>query len=83
MDLQHSAMDDEQFIMDMIASGSAAAAGHADDTGDAANSDIYLNMSGGDEIDHPTADADDQETNVYILTSIIFFICRTYNELSP
>ena len=46
-------MDDEQFLMDMIASGSAAAAGHADDTGDAANTDIYLNMSGGDEIDQP------------------------------
>ena len=68
MDPRRDAMDDEQFLMDMIASGSAAAAGNADDTGDAANTDIYLNMSGGDEIDQPTDDADDQETNVYILT---------------
>jgi len=54
-------MDDEQFLMDMIASGSAAAAPHADDT---ANTDIYLNMSGGEEIDQNTAAAD-QEANVY------------------
>ena len=73
-------MDDEQFLMDMIASGSAAAAPHADDTGDAANTDIYLNMSAGDEIDQPTDDADDGNQNVYILTSIILFICHTYNE---
>ena len=80
MDPRRDEMDDEQFLMDMIASGSAAAAPHADDTGDAANTDICLNMSGGDEIDQPTADADDQEPNVYILTTIILFICRTYNE---
>jgi len=73
-------MHDEQFLMDMIAFGSAAAAGHADDTGDATNTDIYLNISGGDEIEQPTTVADYQETNVYILTSIILFICRTYNE---
>jgi len=51
MDSRRDEVDDEQFLMDMIASGSAAAAPHADDTGDAANTDIYLNMSGGDEID--------------------------------
>ena len=59
MDPRRDAMDDEQFLMDMIASSSAAAAGHDDDTGDAANTDIYLNMSAGDEIDQPTDDADD------------------------
>ena len=80
MDPRRDAMNDEEFLMDMIASGSATAAGHADDTGDAANTDIYLNMSGGDEIDQPTADADDQKINVYILTLIILFICHTYNE---
>ena len=80
MDPRRDALDDEQFLMDRIASGSAAAAGHADDTGHGTNTDIYLNMSGGDEIDQPIADADDQKTNVYILTSIILFICRTYNE---
>ena len=80
MDPRRDAMDDDQFLMDMIASSSAAGAAHADDTGDAANTDIYLNMSSGDEIDQPTADADEQGTNVYILTSIILFICRTYNE---
>ena len=80
MDPRLDAMDDKQFLMDMIASGSTKAVGHADDTGDAANTDIYLNMSGGDEIDQPTADADDQKINVYILTLIILFICHTYNE---
>ena len=80
MDPRRDAIDDEKFLMDMIASGSAVAAGHADDTGDAANTDKYLNMSGGDEIDQPIADADDQETNVYILTSIVLLVCRTYNE---
>ena len=73
MDLRHDAMDDEQFLMDMIASGSAVAAGHAADTGDAANTDIYLNMSGGDEIDQLRDVVDDQEANVYILTSIGLF----------
>ena len=72
MDLQHSAMDDELFIMDMIASGSAAGV-HAEETGDAANIDIYLNMSSGDEIDQPRDVAADQEENVYIITSIFLF----------
>ena len=43
----------------MIASGSAAVAPYADDTGDAANTDIYLNMSGGEEIDQNIDAADD------------------------
>ena len=63
MDPRCDAMHDEQFLMDMIAFGSAAAV-HGDDTGDAANTDIYLNMSGGEEIDQNTAAAD-QEANVY------------------
>jgi len=70
MDSRRDEMDDEQFLMDMIASGSAAAAPHADDT---ANTDIYLNMSGGEEIDQNTAAADDQEANVYTWTSILVF----------
>ena len=65
MDSRRDKMDDEQFLMDMIASGSEAAAPHADDTGDAANTDIYLNMSGGEEIDQNTDAAADQEANVY------------------
>ena len=73
MDSRRDEMDDEQFLMDMIASGSAATAPHADDTGDAANTDIYLNMSGGDEIDQLRDAVDDQEANVYILTSIGLF----------
>ena len=72
MDPRRDAMDDEQFLMDMIASGSAAAAGHADDTSDATNTDIYLNISGGEEIDQNTAAAD-QEANVYTWTSILVF----------
>ena len=65
MDPQRDEMDDEQFLMDMIASGSTAATPHADDTGDAANTDIYLNMSGGEEIDQNTDAAGDQKANVY------------------
>ena len=65
MDSRRDEMDDDQFLMDMIASGSAAAAPHADETGDAANTDIYLNMSGGEEIDQNTAATADQEANVY------------------
>ena len=61
MDPRRDEMDDEQFLMDMIASGSAAVVSHADDT---ANTDIYLNMSGGEEIDQNTAAAD-HEANVY------------------
>ena len=63
MDSRRDEIDDEQFLMDMIASGSAATAPHADDTGDAANTDIYLNMSGGEEIDQTTNA--DQEANIY------------------
>ena len=70
MDSRCDEMDDEQFLMDMIASGSAAVASHADDT---ANTDIYLNMSGGEEIDQNTAVAADQEANVYTWTSILVF----------
>ena len=81
MDPRRDAMDEEQFLMDMIASVSAAAAGHADDTGEAANTNIYLNMSGGDEIDQPRDDAADQEANVYIITSILASVLNcTYND---
>ena len=65
MDPRCEEVDDEQFLMDMIVSGSTAAAPHADDTSDAANTDIYLNMSGGEEIDQNTDAANDQEANVY------------------
>ena len=65
-------MEDEQFLMDMTASGSAAGV-HAEEIGDAANTNIYLNMSGGDEIDQPRDVAADQEANVYIITSIFLF----------
>ena len=73
MDSRRDEMDDEQFLMDMIASGSAATAPHADDTGDAANTDIYLNMFSGEEIDQNTDAADYQEANVYTWTSILVF----------
>ena len=73
MDPRRDAMNDEQFLMDMIASGSAAAIQGADTGGDDAITDIYLNMSSGDEIDQPRDAADDQEANVYILASIALF----------
>ena len=69
MDSRRDEMDDEQFLLDMVASGSAAVTPHADDT---TNTDIYLNMSGSEEIDQNTAAAD-QEANVYTLTSILVF----------
>ena len=65
-------MEDEQFLMDMTASGSAAGV-HVEEIGDAANTNIYLNMSGGDEIDQPRDAAADQKANVYIITSIFLF----------
>ena len=70
MDSRRDEMDDEQFLTDMIASGSTAAASHGDDT---ANTNIYLNMSGGEEIDQNTDAANDQEANVYNWTSILVF----------
>ena len=73
MDPWRDAMDDEQFLMDMIASSSTAGAGHADDNGDAANTDIYLNMSGGEEIDQNIDAADDQKANIYTWTWILVF----------
>ena len=72
MDPRRDAMDDEQFLMDMIVSGSGTTA-HAEETDDAANTDMYLNMSGDDKIDQPRDDAADQEANVYIITSILLF----------
>ena len=51
-------MNDEEFLVDMITSGSNAGV-HGDNTGDAASTDIYLNMSGGDKIDQPRDAADD------------------------
>jgi hypothetical protein len=65
-------MDDEQFLIDMITSGSTAGV-HAEEIGDATNTDIYLNMSGGDEIDQTRDAAANQEANVYIITSIFLF----------
>ena len=70
MDSRRDEMDDEQFLTDMIASGSTAVTSHADDT---TNTDIYLNMSGGEEIDQNTAVAADEEANVYTWTSILVF----------
>ena len=64
MDPRRDAMDDEQFLMDMIASGSNAA-GNVEEAGDTSNTDMYLNMSG-------DYDAE-QEANVYIITAILLF----------
>ena len=69
MDPQHDAMDDEQFLMDMIASGRGGAA-YVEEAGDGSNTNMYLNMSG-HGIEQHEDDAADQETNVYILTTIL------------
>ena len=66
-------VDDEQFLMDMIASSSGMVA-HVQESdgdeqaGDGSNTDMYLNMSG-------DYDAE-QEANVYIITVILVF--KTY-----
>ena len=63
-------VDDEQFLMDMIASSSGTAA-HVQESdgdeqaGDGSNTDMYLNMSG----DYDAY----QEANVYIITAILLF----------
>jgi len=44
MDPRRDAMDDEQFLMDMIASGSDADA-HDEEAGDASNTDICSVMT--------------------------------------
>ena len=69
MDPRRDAMDDEQFLMDMIASGSGGAA-YVEEAGDGSNTNMYLNMSG-HGIEQHEDDAADQETNVYILTTIL------------
>jgi len=70
MDLRRE-VDDEQFLMDMIASGSGAAthveeADADEQAGDGSNTDVYLHMSG-------EGDATDQEANVYIIIVILLF----------
>jgi len=60
MDLRCDAMDDEQFLMDMIASGSGTAA-HVEEAGDASNTDMYLNMSGEGIKQSGDDDADHQQ----------------------
>ena len=66
--------EDEQLLMDMVASGSGADANkQADDCNEQAdddsNTDVYLNMSG-EGIEQSVDDAADQEANVYIITAI-------------
>ena len=83
MDPRHEE-EDEQFLMDMIASGSGAA-GHMEETyaeqaddgneqaDDASNTDVYLNMSGEgmEQSGDDVADqeAAEQEANVYFITA--------------
>ena len=57
-------VDDEQFLMDMIASSSNVV-GNVEEAGDTSNTDMYLNMSG-------DYDAE-QEANVYIITAFLLF----------
>ena len=68
MDLRCDAMDDEQFLMDMIASSSNAV-GNVEEAGDTSNTDMYLNMSG-EGIEQSGDDDADQEAIVYIITAI-------------
>ena len=70
-------VDDEQFLMDMIASSSGTAA-HVQESdgdeqaGDGSNTDVYLNMSG-EGILESGDDTTDQKANLYIITTILLF----------
>jgi len=79
MEPRRDAMDDEQFLMDMIASGSNAA-GNVEEAGDTSNTDMYLNMSG-EGIEQSEDDDDgDLQANVYIKTQRSFCSNHIYNQ---
>ena len=59
-------VDDEQFLMDMIASSSNVV-GNVEEAGDTSNTDMYLNMSG-EGIEQSEDDDGDHQANVYIKT---------------
>ena len=70
MDPRHTDVEDEQFLLNMIAEGQGNATEQADD---GSNTDIYLNMSG-DGIEPPSIQNDaaaEQSANVHITTIII------------
>ena len=78
MDPRRDVMDDEQFLMDMIASGSNAA-GNVEEVGDTSNTDVYLNMSG-EGIEQSGDDDGDHQANVYIKTQWSFCLNHIYNQ---
>ena len=78
-------VDDEQFLVDMIASGSGAPA-HVEEADaneeaiDGSNTDVYLNMFG-EGIEQSRDDAAvDQEANIYIITQQSFYLNHIYSE---
>ena len=78
MEPRRDAMDGEQFLMDMIASGSNAA-GNVEEAGDTSNTDMYLNMSG-EGIEQFGDDDGDHQSNVYIKTQWSFCLNHIYNQ---
>ena len=78
MEPRRDAMDVEQFLMDMIASGSNAA-GNVEEAGDTSNTDMYLNMSG-EGIEQSGDDDGDHQANVYIKTQWSFCLNHIYNQ---
>ena len=70
MDPQHTYVEDEQFLMNMIAEGQGDVPEQADD---GSNTNIYLNISG-DGIEPPSIQDDaagEQSANVHITTILI------------
>ena len=70
MDPRHIDVEDEQFLLNMIAEGQGDVPEQADDD---SNTDIYLNMSG-DGIETPSIQdhaAGEQSANVHITTILI------------
>ena len=70
MDLRHTDVEDEQFLLNMIAEGQGDVPEQVDD---GSHTDIFLNMSG-DGIEPPYIHDDavgEQSANVYITTILI------------
>ena len=78
MEPRRDAMDDEQFLMDMIASSSNAV-GNVEEAGDTSNTDMYLNMSG-EGIEQSEDNDGDHQANVYIKTQRSFCSNHIYNQ---
>ena len=73
---QQTDVEDEQFLLNMIAEGGGAQGDAPEQADDGSNTDIYFNMSG-DGIEAPSiqdAAAGEQSANVHITTTLVLKI---------